>query len=506
MSINLNELLVDNAVPEEVAARIDLVNIYGEDQAVVDNMTTDMVLLEYNTKRDERNTVVDTTYTNIDLDTILNEWAWRCDKGYPDFNNISDRIRLQEVLDEMGIKLPFDRLDERPADADKVAQQQLAKSSAEVAKYPKTLLAELQKYDKLGKFQNFINTLPGGMVPSVVLEGITKICTNKTNAVELVKVFKANKQLTALTKINPDTGIYKLLYNIQPKGTGPGEILIAWCIDGTTVQGGNVSYDIDYNGQHWEVKSLIDPNSNTPYSIDPAKYGEMPNFKFTRKFQAFWEDILVPYYENKLRDDVVTITDNKTVQAKLIQLLDILETIPTTTVDGSTPLEYAGEIRPTIFNQFYNAITKMNGLLPTSVKDTATSSRIAVKSSSVDSQYWIDPDDAKDIINKAGKDTEVTIKVGSKITDESKSAKIWLSKLMNNEFIKSPKAFVDGLKAIRDGFSVGKDGIIYLTKGKFNLSDGMQDFITSHISRRKYRFSLKDLKGYKNYEYQKQQN
>ena len=28
------------------------------------------------------------------LDAILQEWTWRCDKGYPDFNNLSDRFKL----------------------------------------------------------------------------------------------------------------------------------------------------------------------------------------------------------------------------------------------------------------------------------------------------------------------------------------------------------------------------------------------------------------------------
>ena len=46
------------------------------------------------------------------LDAILQEWAWRCDKGYPDFNNLSDRFKLQEVLDEMKIDLPFERMTE----------------------------------------------------------------------------------------------------------------------------------------------------------------------------------------------------------------------------------------------------------------------------------------------------------------------------------------------------------------------------------------------------------
>ena len=47
-----------------------------------------------------------------DFDAILAEWSWRCDKGYPDANNQSDMIKLQEVLDEMGIELPFKRIKE----------------------------------------------------------------------------------------------------------------------------------------------------------------------------------------------------------------------------------------------------------------------------------------------------------------------------------------------------------------------------------------------------------
>ena len=48
------------------------------------------------------------------IESILLEWSWRCDKGYPDINNLSDKIKLQEVLDEMDIQLPFDRIVEAP--------------------------------------------------------------------------------------------------------------------------------------------------------------------------------------------------------------------------------------------------------------------------------------------------------------------------------------------------------------------------------------------------------
>ena len=42
-----------------------------------------------------------------DFDAIVTEWSYRCDKGYPDMKNKSDMIKLQEILNEMGIKSPF---------------------------------------------------------------------------------------------------------------------------------------------------------------------------------------------------------------------------------------------------------------------------------------------------------------------------------------------------------------------------------------------------------------
>jgi len=52
---------------------------------------------------------------NIDFDAIVTEWSYRCDKGYPDMKSKSDMIKLQEILNEMGVKSPFKRIEEAPA-------------------------------------------------------------------------------------------------------------------------------------------------------------------------------------------------------------------------------------------------------------------------------------------------------------------------------------------------------------------------------------------------------
>jgi hypothetical protein len=180
--------------------------------------------------------------------------------------------------------------------------------------------------------------------------------------------------------------------------------------------------------------------------------------------------------------------------------------MPRTTADGSSLLSASiGEMTPTLFNKFYEGISEINKELPSSIKVAAKASRIYVKSDTTDSQYWIEPDDIEDITKNAGKDTEISIKVGTKITDENKEAKIWLANLINNKFITNPKYFITSLRSIRDDFGLNKKGIIYLTKGKFNISNGMEKFFTSGITRSTYRFSLKDQDKYANYNYAKEQ-
>jgi hypothetical protein len=76
---------------------------------------------------------------------------------------------------------------------------------------------------------------------------------------------------------------------------------------------------------------------------------------------------------------------------------------------------------------------------------------------------------------------------------------------MSNQFIKDPKYFVNSLRSIRDGFSEGKKGMIYLTPGKFNITNSMDDFFTSHITRGVYRFSLKNMNRYTTLNYAQEQ-
>jgi hypothetical protein len=76
----------------------------------------DTLLTETNNIDSQEASLVTENTTEIpksipDIDAILNEWTWRCEKGYPDFNNPSDMYKLQEVLIDMGIESPFELLE-----------------------------------------------------------------------------------------------------------------------------------------------------------------------------------------------------------------------------------------------------------------------------------------------------------------------------------------------------------------------------------------------------------
>ena len=65
-----------------------------------------------------------------DFDAIVTEWSYRCDKGYPDMKNKSDMIKLQEILNEMGVKSPFKQVQLTEADEDPMAWNNLKKGTA----------------------------------------------------------------------------------------------------------------------------------------------------------------------------------------------------------------------------------------------------------------------------------------------------------------------------------------------------------------------------------------
>ena len=46
----------------------------------------------------------------VNIDNLVNEWAYRCKKGYPDMDSPSDLHILKSILKEQDISLPEQQL------------------------------------------------------------------------------------------------------------------------------------------------------------------------------------------------------------------------------------------------------------------------------------------------------------------------------------------------------------------------------------------------------------
>ena len=454
-----------------------------------------------------------------DFDSIVTEWSYRCDKGYPDMKNKSDMIKLQEILNEMGIKSPFKQVQLTELDKPKkksvvktatkkkkavvnTSGNTLVKDFAEKHKNLKILIKYLKDQNKLEQFEEYMIKLPQDKVAPYAAQELAAICSIDANAKKLADIFKSKTNIEAITSIKYKESPYKELHVIR-QGLGPGEIMISWTIKGASTAGNSESYDIDFKGAHYEVKELTTLEGKFA-TIRPAKYGMTGRFpNFINPFNGFWIDIITPYFENKFREDVISITDNVSIQEKITKALDALELIPLTT-PNKDPLPGV-EMVHDIFDNFYENVKIIHEFLPKSVKASADINRLSVKSVSTDAKFWIDKDDVDDITKASGTGKEIGIKVGKKITDDTKDSRIWFSNLIYHPFVKKPSNFVLGLRSIRDGFAKNKAGLIYFYEGACLIDKDMSNFFTSNITSGQFRFDLKNRKKNTNYKYAKEQ-
>jgi hypothetical protein len=72
------------------------------------------------------------------------------------------------------------------------------------------------------------------------------------------------------------------LFDVSARGTGKGELAIAWLVNGAQIQGGTESYDVEYNGNKYEVKDWSTQGSS---SILTGVKSKVTNFEF-------WKEII----------------------------------------------------------------------------------------------------------------------------------------------------------------------------------------------------------------------
>jgi|688.fasta_scaffold03126_29 hypothetical protein len=413
-----------------------------------------------------------------DFESIVTEWSYRCDKGYPDMNDRSDMLHLQTILEEKGIESPFERLTEAP---DFISNIDLLKKEG----FDK-LYNSLPSDDKKTQFIKFIDTIPSALRKEFIK---TAKGLSSSEIKEFAKFFKSLDSVEQLNNVSYKP--YKKLWDTAVgQAIGNGELFISFAVDKAVVQGSTESFDIDDQGKHYEVKSLwVYDNRENKYKygqIRPGAEGKVSKYPFTKQLMEFYS-LVRKLQDPKIKSNVMSLGSKEAMN----KIYSIINEISTIKPKGGDVLESPGDIPTSMMNNVYNSAIELHKIKTVPLKKDITTSRIAVKGSKADSSYWISPEDADEITKSAGSSKEVKIKVGSAVSDESKEGKIILTDLFNHPFVTNPKIFTNSLSAIKDTFFGGKSGLVYFYQEVTYVSKDMSEFATVESSQDGYRFGLK---------------
>jgi hypothetical protein len=405
------------------------------------------------------------------FDAILLEWSYQCEKGYPDFKNKADMFILQNILESQGIEVPVELITEAP-----VPTVQFKKFTG--------LLDANQK----DLWEPFIKTMPNNLFLEFqkFINGLSN-----TEALMYAKVFKSLDSVAKLNNVSYKP-YQKLWDTFVGQAIGKGELFISFFVLNGVVQGSSQSFDIADGDAQYEVKSLdiLDSKSGKykAGNIRPGAEGKVSRFEFTKQLMNFYT-IVNELQEPNTRASVMTLA-SKSAMDKIMSIVDKVQVKKST---GDLVTITPGDVPMGMLDNTYNAIEELHKKLTSlTLNKDVTTSRIIVKGTKIDSQYWISSDDADDIAKNAGKPDEIKIRVGQPVTDETKEGKIILADLMNHPFIKDPKNFTSGLQKIKKAFFGEKAGLIYFQSGITKVSSDMSEFATIESSQDGYRFGLKN--------------
>jgi hypothetical protein len=208
-------------------------------------------------------------HVSINSEHILEEWSYRCESGYPTYGKQEDMIHLQNILDENNIPLPFERITEAQFFPD------------DLNKLPKTLLQKLVKAKKQKQFNTFLENLPGGQTPVMMINFLKGLSSSEQD--EFVKKLYSVKSVEDIDKADYSTGVTSKLFNLEPKGIGKAELFLAMMVANSKVSGGGESYDLLVNGvKKYEVK---DYRTGEQKGIRLGTKGKVNRF-------IFWQEIM----------------------------------------------------------------------------------------------------------------------------------------------------------------------------------------------------------------------
>jgi len=443
-------------VPDEVVARIDLVEKFSYNQRVVDQMTTSEVLQEYSVRKSM------STYQLPDLDAILEEWSWRCDKGYPNFNNTSDRIKLQEVLDEMGIPVPFERI----VKEDTASAWDDLKTGTPNEKAFKTLLDTTEL--------NFENNSIYQSVYDVFI---------KLSTVEQTEVIEKFQSMTVDQFANGGWKPFKAFFDARGYGgtlPGRGEMMAVLAIKGAS-SGGSKEKDLQVSGGSWEIKEA-------PNSIRMAKSGAIGKFEYVDLAKDFYKlltniKLNNPDLDNNLKANLAKVFTTKEIADDIYKILitnfrgDFFKSTEEDVQDADTTTsetffnrtktsEWPTGVIDLHYQGFIALKEKRDEVLNN--KELINNAKLILRTAKQDDkEFYINPEDSEEIAN-AKPGTDVNIKVATPAKGDIVEFLQNMLLIMKHPLVKDPSSIPKDFLKVRDSYFTTSNikGIMYYEKGK----------------------------------------
>jgi len=182
---------------------------------------------------------------------------------------------------------------------------------------PNSLQQKIAEAGKTQEFNIFINNLPGGTSYSVMVSFLNSLKTKEQN--EFVKMLYSKDSIADVSSNDYSSGVGSKLYDLEPKGIGKAELLLATLIRNSKVSGGGESFDLTIGNKKYEVKDYRKyPNSK---AIRLGTKSKVTRF-------LFWQEIVKTL---NVINDLVVSNGIKFIQNEELKnlILDIYSRIDT---------------------------------------------------------------------------------------------------------------------------------------------------------------------------------
>ena len=436
-----------------------------------------------------------------DFDAIVTEWSYRCDKGYPDMKSKSDMIKLQEILNEMGIKSPFKRVQLTELDKPKkktVVKKVIKKlppvsNSKEYGRIPGIPLND-KDTAIIKAFKTKLSKIDWENPSAVNKKILEKFDTlGEKEQKECVKLFQAS---TLDQYISTTWSTWKPFFDIKPEGMGRGEAMSVMAIAGAK-SGGTKQKDlilIPSEGT-WEIKEK-------PDSIRLAKSGAVGKFVYADEIRGFYKLLKDIQLNNKkndltLKKNLLALIGN---EEEAVGIWNILinnfrgdEYSKTKNQDGDDEdvsadassigeenfferISDGGELPSGVIElhyQGFQALYKKIGVVKQN-KDLLANAKLILRTpgDDKDPEFFINPQDAAKIKKTSGeKSTKVNITIAAPANPANVTFVYAMLDIMRHMFVQDPNKIPKDFKRVLDTyFSSGGtkiEGILwFLGEGK----------------------------------------